>query len=488
MRQTVAKNAVFFTSALVGQKIFSFIFFTLIARFFGVENTGAYIFALSYTSIFSIFGDLGLAPLLIRETARSPQESERILRAMLAAKTWLIALTVAAAILVLQLINKSYLINTMVYLAVGIMVLDSFTLSFWAVFRGRQNLKYESINVLITQILILAVGLVVIWAGLPVPFLVGAVLAGSAYQFIASGILTGQKFRLKTWPKFDQLLIRHLFKASFPFALAGIFTRFYSYLDQILLSLMVGEKALGFYSVPYKLTFALQFIPQAFGAALFPAMSDYYIHSKDKLARLFERAIFYLTALAMPSAVGIALLARPIILKIYGSQYQPSILALQIMMIGLIFVFLNFPVGALLNAANRQTQQTINLGITLISNALLNIILIPRFSYLGASAAIVLSMAILFLTGLYRVGQVLDYRMGFLLISFLKASVAAGLMGLAVWYGLAIYQPGGKLELVYQLLVIPLLGAFLYFLVMFLLKGFRKDDVIEIIRAVLRRS
>ena len=64
---------------------------------------------------------------------------------------------------------------------------------------------------------------------------------------------------------------------ALPFALAGIFTKVYSYIDTVLLSSFLGSKAVGYYSIPSKITFAFQFIPMAFSAALFPAMSKFFV-------------------------------------------------------------------------------------------------------------------------------------------------------------------------------------------------------------------
>ncbi|PIR80598.1 flippase, partial [Candidatus Kuenenbacteria bacterium CG10_big_fil_rev_8_21_14_0_10_39_14] len=49
----------------------------------------------------------------------------------------------------------------------------------------------------------------------------------------------------------------------------------------------------------------------------------------------------------------------------------------------LFFLFINFPVGYLLNACNKQLTNTINLGVTVLVSVVLNILLIPRFSYVG---------------------------------------------------------------------------------------------------------
>lgn len=487
MKQGVAKNTIYLTLAYIGQKIFSFIFFTLIARYVGVENTGAYVFSFSFTSFFAIFADLGLSSVLIRETARDIKETEKLIRSVVTIKMLLATGSAILVFITLPFLHKSADVNLMVYVATVIMVLDTFTSSFWGIFRGWQNLKFESITVFVTQILIVTAGVSAILAHLPMVFLVGSVALGSVFQFTTSQILIRRRLKLRLRPVWDPATFARLFAIAIPFALSGIFTRFYSYLDQILISVLAGDKALGLYSVPYKITFALQFVPAAFGAALFPAMSDYFANSLDRLKHTFEKSIFYLMMASVPVAVGIAALAQPIITRIYGQAYGPSVLALRIMMISLPFVFLNFPVGALLNAGNRQTRQTINLAMTLVANAVLNLILIPRYSFIGSSIALVVSMAILFFSGLYWAGTIIKYHKQFLIDSFLAVLFSSGVMGFFVWLMKDLLGHTSRVSFIYQLVFLPVFGGILYFVLLMFIGGFKKSDLTDIKNSITRR-
>ena len=67
---SIIKNAAFMTIASVGQKIAAFAYFTIIARYIGANNTGRYFIALSFTTVFVVFVDLGLTNVLVREGAK----------------------------------------------------------------------------------------------------------------------------------------------------------------------------------------------------------------------------------------------------------------------------------------------------------------------------------------------------------------------------------------------------------------------------------
>ncbi|MBI3626513.1 flippase, partial [Candidatus Uhrbacteria bacterium] len=325
MKRSVLNNTSSLILAFVGQKIFALLFFTWIARRVGVDITGAYIFAFSYTSFFAVFIDVGFTSFLIRQIARDASSAQKLIATVLGTKFWLGILTAAAVLATIPLLHKSDLVNTMVYIAVAVMILDSFTLTFWGIFRGFQNLKYEGINVVIAQVVILLSGAVVFYGHLPPFYLAAAIMSGSLYQFMAGAVLIKKKLSLSLKPNLNfgrlKLDLSPIFKISYPFALSIILTRFYTYFDQIMLSLMKGEYDLGIYGVPYKLTFAMQFIPGALGSALFPAMSEDFIQDKNRLGRLFEKSMFYLMLVSLPITTWVLVLAQPIILQIYGHKY-----------------------------------------------------------------------------------------------------------------------------------------------------------------------
>ena len=79
----------------------------------------------------------------------------------------------------------------------------------------------------------------------------------------------------------------------------------------------------------------------------------------------------------MPIIVGIYLLADKIIL-LFKAGYDGAILPLQIAIIALFFIFVNYPIGSLLNACDRQLRNTINIGIVALASIVLNFIFIPR--------------------------------------------------------------------------------------------------------------
>lgn len=473
----IARNTSYFTSALVIQKLISFIYFSYIAVKIGANSLGSYTFALYFTTIFAVLIDIGLSNVLVREVAKFREKSQQYLSAVMSVKVPLAILVYAAAALTINFLNNPTLVKQLVYLSGVIMVLDSFTLTFYAFLRGHQNLKFESIGTIIFQLIVFISGIIIVNLTHDLRVLILAILLASFFNFSYSAILLKVKLGLKFLAKVDKSIVKALLLFTIPFALAAIFTRVYGYIDTVLLNQLIGASAVGYYSIPYKITFSFQFIPMALVASLYPAFSSYFVQSKELLEKTFAKAMVFLGIIAVPISLGVIALARPLMIRIYTSQYEPSILPLQILIVTLVFLFLNFPLGSLLNACNRQTRNTVHIGIVMVVNIILNFLLIPRFSYIGAAIASSLSTLLMFGLQLYVVKQIIPVN-----FKYLAARFGAIFISSLAMYFILIWL----LAFLNFIVLVPI-GAVIYLAALYLLKGFNKEDL-TMIKQSFKRS
>lgn len=393
---SVSHNTFYLTVALIGQKILSFVFFTLLARFLGVAAIGTYTFALAFTTIFSIITDLGLTPVLIREVARAKERASEYVRTILSIKLFLTVVAYCAALGAAYFLGHPPLTLQLISVAGIVMALDALHLTFYGALRGLQVLKYEALGMVAGQGITLIFGALALALHLPLYSFLWALALGSAWN-VGFSYAQCRRYGIVVMPRWNRAVARATCAVALPFALSGIFVRVYSYIDTVLLQHMKGDLVVGWYSVPYKITYAFQFLPMALSAAVYPALSFAWRNNKEQMKWIFERAVRYSILLALPIAFGISALAPEIILTIYGQEFANSILPLKISIFGLIFIFLYFPVGALLNAMDRQSTNTFFMGITMVANIILNLFLIPRYGAVGASIAAVATNAFLWL-------------------------------------------------------------------------------------------
>ena len=473
---TIAKNTAFITIALISQKIISFVYFTLIARHVGAGSTGKYFFALSFTTILVVFIDLGLTNVLIRESSRLKGKIQEYFSNVIFAKIFFGVLTYITAILVIKLMNYPIETKHLVYLSAVTMLFDSLQLTIYGILRAIGNLKYEAIGIVGSQFLTLILGTSFLYLNFSLIFLILAFTIPSFLNVCYATFVLYKKYNIKLKPKYEPEVLKFLFKIAWPFALAAIFARVYSYIDSILLSKLVGDVALGWYSISYKITYSFQFIPLALMAVLYPRFSEYFISNKERLAYLLERSLKYLLIIVFPIIVGISILAHDIIISIYTIEYLPSILPLQILLVGLLFSYISFPLGAFLNACNRQITQTIIIFIVMVLNIILNLILIPIYGAVGAAISALMGNILLTILGYIIIPKIIKISHIFLLKTIFQLLIAVIIMGLTVWYINSYFNWGLAI----------LAGAIIYPLFLIITRTITKKQIKEVFVLIKR--
>lgn len=475
----VAKNTAYLVAAFVGQKILSFVYFTLAARAVGLDGAGKYVAATAFTTIFSVFVDLGLANVLVREVAKFPEKAEDLLANVLGIKSVLAVVAVVLATVTARLLGYHGDTLTMISIASAVMVLDSIHLVFYAVMRGFQDLRWEAVGVVTGQLVTIVAGALFLFGfHLPLPFLIVALLLGSTWNVIWSAWSVTRRFPVRLSLKWDRSIVRLLVSIAVPFALAGVFSRVYSYLDSVMLSRLATDAEVGAYGVAYKLAFAFQFLPMSFAAAVYPAMSEYYVSDRKKLGTVFAASIKYLLLVVVPLACGVAVLAVPIIAALYGPSFAAAAAPLQVLIFSLIFAFLYWPGGSLLNACDRQSQNTGIMFVTMASNLALNVFLIPRYGAMGAAFAALAGNIILWAGSAVLAGRLAVYDRAALLKTALSIVFAGSFMTVTIY----LLRP-----FVHFLFLIPA-GAAVYATVLVGVGGIKTGEIRDLVNVFLRRG
>jgi len=344
-------------------------------------------------------------------------------------KALFIILSAAAAVGFAKLLGYEDRTIWIVLATSGVMMLDAIHVFAYGILRGVQNLRYEAIGMFGGQLLVVLLGGYVLYTSGSIFLLVGALAVGSLFNVI-NGVYHVLRAGIKIPLVYKVTLgdVKGLLRMAWPFAAAGILARGYAQIDVVLLSKMSGLSAVGLYAVPSKIVFAFQFIPIALAAALYPAMSRAFVASREKLARIVHISMTYLMFLAIPLIVILLTMSPVIITYVFGEAYISSIILLQILSISMLFGFIDFPIGSLLNAVHKQHLQTASMFITLLTNLGLNLVLIPRYGALGATIAAVIGQTVLFISGLYFARKVIRWDASLLLSRAVRMLASGGVV------------------------------------------------------------
>jgi O-antigen/teichoic acid export membrane protein len=464
--QRIAKNTgVLLVSQIVGY-LFSFFFVMYTARYLGSEGFGILSFAIAFTGIFGVFADLGLSTLTVREVARDKTLASKYLGNIVVIKVILVVITYGLIALTINLLGYPEDTITVVYLIALSVVFGSFTGVFNSIFQAYEQMEYQSFGTILNSTLMLSGALLAIRQGFSIVefasiyFLVSAVALG--YGFVIA-ILKFTKLKIEV----DWSFWRPTIKEALPFGLAGLFLVIFYKIDTVMLSIMVNMEAVGWYNAAYSLVIALLVIPTAFNSAIFPVMSGFFISSHDYLKIVYEKFLKYMIVISIPIGVGTTLLAGRIILLIFDSQYQNSIIILQILIWSDVLLFLSSPLSRLIESTNRQIFLPKVAGVCMLVNVCLNLLLIPTFSYIGATIATVITQFIS-LAYQYSIVTKEGYKImnHFILGTILKVAIASLLMGIFVWCFKSLH-----------LGILVIFSALIYFIAIYILRVVEETDI-----------
>jgi O-antigen/teichoic acid export membrane protein len=471
----VAKNSFFILLGEATAALLALLLNVFLARQFGDVGFGKYSFAFSFTLLFLVFADLGLSVLSIREIARAPQKTSEYLTTVSLIKLVLSLITVGLIALVINLMNYPQDTRMMVYIFGFIVIFSSFAQFFRSIFRAFEKMQYEAITRITERVLVVAFALVSLFLGYGLTKVVLAILLAQAIATLLTLAVCIKRFT-KPRLSFDFSLSRQLIKAALPFGIATIFLTIYFQTDTIMLSIMKGDAVVGWYNAASRLATGMLFIPIAFTGAIYPVLSKYFVSSKDSLVITYQKSLKFLIILAIPLAIGTTLVAERVILFLYGSEFANSAIALQILVWAISLIFVAQVVGYTLASINRQMVDTRITAAAALLNVVLNLILIPKFSYIGASAASVFSQTVVFVLEFSYLQKYL-YKIKILELVWKP-------LGASVVMGIFIYI---LLNAAFVHILVIILGAVaVYAGLLYAFRAFDKDEL-QLAKSIFRR-
>jgi O-antigen/teichoic acid export membrane protein len=472
---SVGKNALWLMLATTLQKVVAFFAFLVIAKVTGPRVTGEYFYAVSITSMWVTVMDLGLTPVVIRAYAASIAEGQAVLAKAWRVKRWLMPLAIIGAISYPLLAKLDQETVLAVALACFVMSADTISLLWYGVLRGRQLLRFEAIGMFFGQCITALLSLCIVFLGGRVYGLIFSLFMGSLWNL---GWSWWHVRSLRVEKESASVDWRNLFLQALPFGLAGIFVKVYSYVDTLMIRQWHGPIAVGQYALAYKLTYALQFLPLTFVAALYPALSATFAKKEtEKTQVLFRDAWRLMAMVGCLAAAFLSGFAPRLVPFLLGDRYPEAGTILAILAWVLAPIFLDFPIGSLLNASHRAGQKTTAMGITMAVNMLLNALLVPRLAGIGAAWAAVGSFSMLVLMGWMFSAPLLEEKRALLWIA-----VRAGGVGGILWLMIRFVLPQVWLPLAVGIATaIAVLGLGLFRLL-------SKEDLLSLESLVRRRS
>lgn len=470
----ILRNILVLLTGHIVSKLFSLVCVIVLARWLGVEGFGTYGTVMAYLTLFAVFADGGTSAVTIREVAQNYARSTEYFLHVLTLRGML---TVGAYGLMLLLggIWKSSDYSLLFIASCGLFLFPEAIRKL-----GISMLSaYERMDI-IAALDVLSIVLRYI------PFFTALLLGKSlhmAFMLLVAiwlgiagiWLLITRKYCLDQWRSpisFQQL--RNILYKSFPFGILLVLSVIYFKADIIMLSKLQGKAAVGFYEGAYKFIEASMFIPTSIVSVLLPVMSRTFVTDKTSYNRVYVHSTRILAMGILPVVIGVSFFSKEIILLVYNTDYLPSASALTLLIWALFFIFINAPVGNIVATSNlMHAFLPYAIGNTLL-NIVLNLFLIPQYSFWGASFATVFTECTGFVLQLYFANRVLGNAPQILWM--LGKVLFAGTMASMVFYFVRSFA-------VFPVNVLILVSVYIVCLFMFKVIGHEDRQLcIEIIR------
>jgi O-antigen/teichoic acid export membrane protein len=330
------------------QLVLQFGLSVVLMRLLGPEAFGLVAMVLVFSAFLSVFTDMGFSSALVQRLELTEEHRSTVFWMAIGLGGLLCLSLVLASPFVAAFYHEPLLGPLTAWIALGF-VLDTPGMVPRALLQRSMQFdriaKIEVLSLVISGI----VGAGSAWRGAGVWSLVAQSLT---YSLVASALMLWQ-VDWRPRPIFSLRAVRDL--AAYGAGLSGFSVVNYwaRSADNLLIGRFIGTAALGFYSRAYFLMLMpLKSITGVLGPVMFPALASIQ-HDRERVRGAYLRAMRLMTFWAFPLMMGMATVAEPFVLGLFGPEWREVIPLIQILaFVGMIQTLCN-PVGWIYTSQGR---------------------------------------------------------------------------------------------------------------------------------------
>lgn len=372
-----------------------FIAFIFLARMLGPALYGTFDYSLSLIQIVGgIFFELGLALIVTRELSIGN------LYAFVPALWLKLAGCLLGSVVMLVFGKALHLPLVLVLSLVVYVAVNSFTNLYICIFRARGKMNGETITVVaqrLTLVIILALFYFGCIDGSPSLNECGAAFSLSAISGLILAVFMVKSFfqGLIAYKGVTRVMgkVRALIKEALPLIGVSIFWILYYKIDIVLLGMLSTTEQVGFYSSSYRIMEASFLIPLITANGVYPRLSYLWGADKSAFFKDLKRILLGLLVIGALVTVFLYILAKPIILLVFGADFFPAIGILILLSLALLAVYPGYIATQTLVIVGRQKSYLLISIIAASTNIIMNLIFIPIWQARGAAVSTVITEA-----------------------------------------------------------------------------------------------
>lgn len=396
-RSRVSVNFSWLAAGEVAGKGLAFVTTIYLARVLGKADYGLLTFATAIMTYGMLMADFGLSTYGTREIAnRRADPGQCIYNVQITRLTLSVFLFILGSALTLLFVQDRRLQFLLVF---SLASLVPFALGVDWVFRGFEKMGYSALGNAVQQgVYLLPVILFVSGPDqlISVPVYRGAgLLAASVVLMLTLKKRTGHTGFSLSLPMPGARVMWNMVRAGIPLAATCLMVQVYWNIDSVILGLIDTPASVGVYGAGYRVVTLANCFCYTITAAFYPSLSHAYTRDHAVYRIKLVRMVSVVLALGLLGTAGTYLLRHAIVWRLYGPGYEGAAVALSVLCLAILGDHLVAALGAAFISAGRDRTALVAVTCGAVSAVLLNIVLIPRYSFMGAAVSTVASYALM---------------------------------------------------------------------------------------------
>jgi O-antigen/teichoic acid export membrane protein len=278
-------------------------------------------------------------------------------------------------------------------LGLAAMVLSSFVETSETLFTGVERFRASATMQVIGRSVYLLFGFIALGLGFSVVAVMFAYVASIAVESSIRMVYLLRNVTTLTWRIKGREVITVLWGMA-PFAITAVASMIYFRIDAFILDLVKGDEAVGIYGAAYSFYSFFVWVPIVLSRALLPGMTEQYHHDPGGA----EGTCWFWYRIGAVAAIPVifisTVVAGPLIRNLMPSPYVDSIPVLQILLWSIPPMMMTSVGFIILTVADKEVLGAHSTIATAVIIVIMDLILIPRYSGVGAAVAVVATTVI----------------------------------------------------------------------------------------------
>lgn len=373
-RRSVAGNAAVLMASQAATWALAFGMAIVLPRYLGPSAVGQLRLGVSLWAVAGVVVTFGTDTLLTKEFSRDPVRAMPLVGSAATVQLLAFALSCLGVASFVALAGYERDVVVIVAIVGASVVFQPFVSNARAALFGLERMERVAIVDVVSKVLYVLTVLVLIAIGADVMGIAAALTVPSAAAAI--GMLWFlHRFGVSSRPRASG--VGAVARSSRQYLAIGFTLIVYQQIDVVVISLLVADRTLGWYSTADNLFSSLLFIPTILMTSLFPAMSRLHSEEPEGAATMLRRSAKLLLLTAVPIGLGTVAIATPISMLLFGPAFAETGPVLAVFGIVLLLTYMTILLGRYAIAVDQQRFWLHLMAVAVVATIALDIVLVP---------------------------------------------------------------------------------------------------------------